>query len=115
MQTQNTHSLKRWNFRGWKTCFTFFAGMSSLTLLLYFGYCWGLWGRQSLLLQYLFQCKCPSASEEWRYPRRVDIIAPACSYLGSMLSPTGKLLYVLEGKSRFVDTFSSTYLLDLRT
>jgi hypothetical protein len=87
----------------------------SLSLLLYSGYCFGLWGRKSLLLQYLFQCNCPSLSAEWRYPRQVDIIVPACSYLGSMLSPTGNLLYVIEGESRFADTFSSTYLLDFRT
>ena len=89
--------------------------MPLLTLLIYFGYCWGLWGRQSLLFQHLFQCKCPSASEEARYPLSVDIIVPACSYSGSLLSPTGNLLYILEQDSKFVDTFSSTYLLDFRT
>jgi hypothetical protein len=107
MQMKSTHS-----FKGWKSWFVIVVGMP---LLIYFGYCWGWWGRQSLLLQYLFQCKCPSASAEARYPTSVDLIVPACSYIGSILSPTGNLLYATEGKSKFTDTFSSTYLLDFRT
>lgn len=79
--------------------------------LFYYGYCWGLWGRNSLLFQYLFQCSCPVASEETRYPDNVDVVVPACSYGGSILSPSGRLLYVSEQDSKF----SLTYLLDFQT
>jgi hypothetical protein len=78
--------------------------------LLYYGYCWGFWGRGSLLLQYLFQCSCPAASEEARYPEQVDVIVPACRYVSSTL-PSGRLLFVREE----VSGVSSTYLLDLQT
>ncbi len=82
------------------------VSISGFLLLFYYGYCFGLWGRESLLLQYLFQCNCPPASEEARYPKSVDVIVPACRYARSILSPSGRLLYVMEQ-----DT--STYLLDL--
>jgi hypothetical protein len=79
--------------------------------LFYYGYCWGLWGRNSLLLQYLFQCKCPTASEEWRYPKHVDIIVSACHNGSVILSPSGRLLYVRENNTER----TSTDLLDLQT
>ena len=100
----------------WLKRFLLLTGFGIIQIILaFYAYCFGLWGRNSLFLQYLFQCDCPAVSEEWRYPNRVDIIAPACSYVGSILSQTGNLLYVWEGESRFADTFSSTYLLDFRT
>jgi len=77
----------------------------------YYGYCWGLWGRNSLLLQYLFQCNCPPASEEARYPDNVDVIISACKYRSSILSPSGRLLYVEVEESGLV----STYFLNLQT
>lgn len=80
-------------------------------LLLYYGYCWGWWGRQSLLLQYLLQCSCPIASEEARYPDEVDVIVSACRNAGIRRSPSGRLLYVRERQ----DGLTSTYLLDLQT
>ena len=64
--------------------------------LLYFGYCWGWWGRSSLFLQYLFQCNCPETSEEARYSSQVDVIVSACSHVNSRLLPSGDLLYVQE-------------------
>lgn len=79
--------------------------------MLYYGYCWGLWGRNSLLLQYLFQCNCPPTSEEARYPQQVDIVVSACRYESSILSPSGRLLYVQE---KGVGA-ASTYLLNLDT
>jgi len=87
---------------------TFLLG---LPLLFYFGYCWGLWGRNSLLLQYLFQCKCPSVSEEARFSKQVDVIVSACGNGGVSLSPGGQLLYVRGRNNRP----GSTYLLDLQT
>lgn len=79
--------------------------------MLYYGYCWGWWARQSLLLQYLFQCSCPAASEEARYPDEVDVIVSACKYSSSILSPSGRLLYVREKRS----PPDATYLLNLQT
>jgi hypothetical protein len=108
MQTKNTDPFKQRRSRRWTSCFALLWG---LPLLLYFGYCWGVWGRHSLFLQYLFQCHCPSASEEARYPKQVDVVVPACGYVNSILSPSGRLLYVRENN----DKITSTYLLDLQT
>jgi hypothetical protein len=88
-----------------------FAFLIGLTVLAYYGYCWGLWGRGSLLLQYLFQCSCLAASEEARYPRQVEVIVSACKYVSSRLSPSGRLLLVSEKKNES----STDYLLDLQT
>jgi hypothetical protein len=99
-------SKRRWSF--WLSCFTL---LLVLPLLFYYGYCRGWSGRSSLLLQYLFQCSCPPASEEARYPDKVDVIVPACKYGSSILSPSGRLLYVQEEASGI----TSTYLLDLQT
>jgi hypothetical protein len=87
------------------------AIMLGLPVLFFYGYCWGLWGRSSLLLQYLFQCNCPIASEEWRYPKRVDVIVSACEYIGSRLSPSGRLLLISEK----ANGGSTIYLLDLQS
>lgn len=82
--------------------------------VLYFGYCWGLWGRHSLLLQYHFQCKCPAASLESRYPRRLDVIVSACSHsqFHVSISPSGRFLFVTE---ELAEDTAATYLLDLQT
>jgi hypothetical protein len=82
-----------------------------LPLILYYGYCWGRWGQQSLLFQYLFQCSCPVNSEESRYPEHVDVIVPACRHASSILSPSGRLLYVEEEWAGII----SSYILDLQT
>ena len=105
-QSQTDYSPKQRGYRFWIGCFTLLFG---LPLLLYYGYCWGLWGRQSLLLQYLFQCGCPPVSEEARYPEEVDVIVPACQNVSSKLSPSGRLLYIHEEQSAF------TYMLNLQT
>jgi hypothetical protein len=107
MEAKSITSSKRRGVRTWISCFSILVG---LPLLLFSGYCWGVWGRQSLLLQYIFQCNCPAASEETRYPAQVDVIVPACRYVNSILSPSGKMLYVQEKKAGI--TF--TYLLDLQ-
>jgi hypothetical protein len=106
-QTKTTHPPKRRGYRLWLGCFTFTLVMP---FLLYYGYCWGLLGRHILLLQYLFQCNCPTASE-LRYPKEVEIIIPGCTKTGVILSPGGHLLYVREQNKEHV----STYLLDLQT
>jgi len=111
-QTKTGITHKKRDYRFWGS---YFVGIIGLGVLGYYSYCFGLWGRNSLLLQRLFQCNYPAFSEEWRYPRRVDVVVPACSYVGSILSPTGNLLYVMEGESRFAKNFASTYLLDFRT
>jgi hypothetical protein len=108
MQAKSSNSLKQRRVRTRIISFTLALG---LPFLLYLGYCFGLWGRSSLFLQYLFQCNCPSFSEEWRYPKEVDVIVSACGNAGIRLSSSGRLLYVEERKLGF----SSSYLLDLRT
>jgi hypothetical protein len=99
---------KRRGTRFWAVCAVLVLGMP---LLFYYGYCWGLWGRHSLLLQYLFQCSCPPASEEARYPKNVDVIVSACRQSYVELSPSGRLLAVHEEQ----DGLTSTYLLDLQS
>ena len=108
-QTDTSYTTKqRRNLIG-LSCFTLLLG---LPLLLFYGYCWGFWGRGSLLLQYLFQCGCPPTSEEARYPEEVDVIVPACRQSYVELSPSGRYLQVLEETS---GQASSYYLLDLQT
>lgn len=75
--------------------------------VLYYGYCWGVWGRNSLLLQYIFQCSCPLSSNEFRYPKRVDVLVPACHDNKISLTPSGNFL--------FINTKDKNYTLDLRT
>ena len=104
MQPKRLNTLAQ---RGLRTWATFFVLAFGLPFLLYIGYCFGLWGRHSLLLQYLFQCNCPAASTEARYPASVDVIVPACRYASSILSLSGRMLYVQEE--------SSSYLLNLQT
>lgn len=88
-----------------------FLLVNGTLIVLYAGYCWGVWGRNSLLLQYLFQCKCPVNSEQARYPDNIEIIIPACQYYLSILSPSGRLLYVEEKSNNGIP---SAYLLDLQ-
>lgn len=107
-QSKPRGSSKPQRRRFWLGCLTI---LLASPFLLYYGYCWGLWGRQSLLLQYLFQCNCPPASEETRYPNSVDVIVSACYNDSSRLSPSGRFLYVWENQ----DDPTSTYLLDLQT
>lgn len=96
--------------RGYRFGISRFATLLGLLLMFYYGYCFGLWGRKSLFLQYLFQCNCPTFSEEWRYPRSVDVIVPACRYVSSTLSPSGNFLYVQEEASSQIPS----YFLDFR-
>jgi len=108
MSTETNQSPKQRGYRIWLIRIALLLG---LPLLFYYGYCWGWWGRSSLLLQYLFQCGCSVASNEARYPEQVDVIVPACRYASTRLLPSGRLLYVQE--KWFL--YSSAYLLDLQT
>jgi hypothetical protein len=105
-EAQSTSKRKGYSFLG--GCVLLLLG---LPVLVYYGYCWGIWGKQSLLLQYLFQCNCPTASAEARYPESVDVIVPACHYEYSVISPSGRLLFVREKNSGT----TSVYLLNLQT
>jgi hypothetical protein len=107
LQSQTAQPPKLRGYRFWLSCLALILVMP---LLLYYGYCWGLWGRHSLILQYLFQCNCPAASEEARYPSQVDVIVPACQYVSSIVSSSGKILYVQEETAGGI----STYLLNLQ-
>ncbi len=108
LSTEMNQPSKQLRYRFWLICFISVLG---IPWLLYYGYCWGWWGRHSLLLQYLFQCNCPTASQETRYPDSVDVIVPACAYESAMLSPSGRLLSVIEKNPES----NSIYLLDLQT
>lgn len=107
MQTKSSNTLKQQEARTRVTSFVLVLG---LPFLLYFSYCFGLWGRNNLFLQYLFQCNCPGFSEEWRYPKEVDVIISACRSANISISPSGRFLYV---NNKF--GFPSTYILDLGT
>jgi hypothetical protein len=104
---RSTDSFKQRRLQGWIGCFTLLVGLPPL---LYFGYCWGLWGRNSLLLQHYFQCKCPPASERMRIPKEAELLFSACHPSSVALSPSGRFLLVREGPSRNI-----TYLLNLET
>jgi len=104
-QAKTSDDLKQEVRRFWITLFVLLLGFP---LLFYYGHCLGLWGRRTPLLQYLFQCSCPAFSEEWRYPRRVDVIVPACRESWVELSPSRRLLSVREKNLE-------PYILDLRT
>ena len=110
MQTTNT-ALKQWQTRLRVSCFGIILGLPLLPVLLYCSYCWGLWGRHSLLLQYYFQCQCPAASEQARYPKDTEIVFSACRNVIVTLSPNGRRLHVSEDNSQF----PPRYLLDLQT
>jgi hypothetical protein len=110
LQRETNQPSHQRGYRFWLGCFTLLLG---LPLLFYYGYCWGLWGRSSLLLQHLFQCGCPPASEEARYPDEVDVIVPACQRVDTAVSllPTGHFLYLRKESEGSI----STQLLDLQT
>jgi len=110
MQAKTGINPKHNVFRFWFIRFVFLLGLPGL---FYYGYCFGLWGRKVLLLQYLFQCNCPAFSEEWRYPTEVDIIVPACNKTGSRISPSGRLVLVYEKVEENGNIL--TYLLDTQT
>ena len=65
-----------------------------IVYLAYYGYCWGRWGRNNLLWQYLFQCSCPLFTSKFRYPEQVGVVVPSCGHNGVILSPSGRLMYV---------------------
>jgi len=111
MSTVQTRTNSTPRYRGYRFGIGCLAILLVSPVLLYYGYCWGLWGRNSLLLQYLFQCNCPVASEEARYPKQVDVIVSSCQYVSSRLSPSGRFLYIQMNESRS----NLAYLLDLQT
>lgn len=63
------------------------------------------------MLQYLFQCHCPLASEEARYPQSVNVIVSACHNAGVRLAPSRRLLHVNEKWNGV----TSSYVLNLET
>ena len=71
-------------------------GVVALLLLgsMYWSWCWGYWGRQSLLPQYLFRCAYPAASEAARYPAHVEVLISACKDARVIVSPGGQRMSV---------------------
>ena len=110
LQAKTTQDSQRGGYRFGLSGFGLLLGLG---VLFYYGYCWGWLGRSSLLLQYLFQCNCPPASEEARYQDNVDVIISACSNVNASvrLLPSGRFLYLREENSGF----ASAYLFDLQT
>jgi hypothetical protein len=75
----------------------------------YWGYCWGWWGRNTLALQYLFQCRCPAASEAVRY-RPFTVLVSACRQpRAPRLSPDG--MYLTFRERRADETGQTTHLI----
>ncbi|MEM8534951.1 MAG: hypothetical protein AAGF95_29200 [Chloroflexota bacterium] len=62
--------------------------------LVYWGYCWHWWGRDTLALQYLFQCRCPPASEAARYPNFTVLVSACQSAWIHSMAPSGQALLV---------------------
>ena len=108
LQAKTNNVPKKWGFSFWTG---YLVILLVSPFLLYYAYCWGLWGRNSLLLQHLFQCECPISSEGWRYPSHIDVIIPACSNGGVRLSPNGRLLFVYDKNSNNL----SNYIFDIQT
>ena len=110
-QAKTSDDLKRQVRRFWIMSFAFPVAIPIALMLTYYGYCFGWWGRNSLLLQHLFQCKCPVGSEQARYPDEVVVIISACPQATVRLSPSGRLLHVHEENLGI----TTVYLLDLPT
>ena len=47
--------------------------------LIYWSWCWGLWGQNNLWMQYLFNCHSPEGSEATRYPDQIDLLVSGCA------------------------------------
>lgn len=85
-------------------------GVVALLLLgsLYGTWCWGWWGHRSLLLQYLFRCACPVASEAARYPAQVEVLVPACKDARVIVSPGGQCMRVwISGQPLYMFDFET--------
>lgn len=80
-------------------------------VLVYLGYSYGWWGRQSVVLQTAFQCISPPGSEQVRY-RPFTLLTSGCSGLElQSIAPSGfALLFVKQN-----DPQRETQYLDLRT
>jgi len=116
MEAKIINSSKQRNTRTWIGCLVL---LLAAPFLLYFGYCWGLWGQHSLLLQYYFQCKCLVASEQARYPKDAEVIVSACKSWTVEISPTGSTLYVREkvfGRfSNYLLNFQSNEIIPIKS
>jgi hypothetical protein len=66
------------------------------------GWCWGRFARGNTLLQYLYQCRCPAASEPARYPAQVQVLVPACRDAGVGLSPGGQVIQLRENGRQYL-------------
>ncbi|NOK57990.1 MAG: hypothetical protein GFH27_549287n294 [Chloroflexi bacterium AL-W] len=62
--------------------------------LVYWGYCWHWWGRDTLALQYLFQCRCPPASEATRYPNFTVLVSACDGPFIRDMAPSGRFLFI---------------------
>ncbi len=95
-------SVLRWRLAG---CVTGGLGLGLSILLVgwlfYYGWCWGWWGKNAPLLQYLFQCRCPPASEAVRY-KPFKVLVSACVYPKLVdISPGGRYIVVIKNEPAF--------------
>lgn len=93
---------------GYSGALYFGAGVLLVSLViwaLYWSWCWGWWGRENRWLQYFFQCQCPMASEEARYPDNINVLFSACENPGFRgESPSGRYIrVVLRGHNYLYD------------
>jgi hypothetical protein len=76
--------------------YAIFVGLTLSFGIFYFTWCWGMWGRDNILMRYLFQCACPRSSEQARFSP-FKVVASACidpSFLD--LSPNEQYALVAE-------------------
>lgn len=80
-----------------------------LAYIVYTGWCWGKWGRNARWMHYLFECRCPAASEEARR-EPFKVIASACDQPHLQdVSPSGRYIVISKGAAH------SRFLLDMET
>ncbi|MDI6768844.1 MAG: hypothetical protein QMD04_04130 [Anaerolineales bacterium] len=94
--------LKRWHL--WVVVILPILG------IIYLAWCYGLWGRNNLFLQYLFQCCCPLHSESFRYPEQAEVIIPACHKQDKFITISSGGALIQVGSP-----YNFKYILDLRT
>ena len=60
--------------------------------LIYWGYCWGWWGRERPLLMALWQCACPPSSEAARWAPFTVLVSACEQPRGADVAPSGDWL-----------------------
>jgi hypothetical protein len=77
------------------------AAPTLLVMFFHHGYCWGWWGHNSLLQQYLFEAACPAASQAQRYAPFVVVAPPSTQPVFLAASPTGRSMLYAEQRPTY--------------